>query len=168
MIEASRTKRGEGAKAAFAVEAGEVVRKFMTLWMPSRVVCPSEDAENAVVETLSNAAIERNVPVEVIELRPAPAERLEAVTERLAGWRGQPEKRGPACVHTLLILRGFDVFGDKQHEEPTYPFRSSFQFDEEFRWVFLGRDGERMRFLFNSYERPLYLAAMDITPEAWR
>lgn len=168
MIEASKTERGEDAMAVVAAQAHEVTRAFTTLWMPSRVVCPSEDAEEAVVGALSTAAIQRNVPVETIDLRPAPAERLEAVTARLAGWRGRPETRDPAFVHSLLILRGFDVFGDKEHEEPTYPFRSNFQFDEEFRWVFLGRSDERMRFLFSSYERPLYLAAVDITPEAWR
>ena len=168
MAEASGTERGEDAMAVAAEQAREVARKFTTLWMPSRVVCPSEDEEEAVVEALSTAAIQRGVPVETIDLRPAPAERLEAVTARLAGWRGRPETRDPTFVRSLLILRGFDVFGDEQHEEPTYPFRSNFQFDEEFRWVFLGRNGERMRFLFNSYERPLYLAAMDITPESWR
>ncbi|MEN1925042.1 hypothetical protein [Luteimonas qiangzhengi] len=168
MIDASKTEVGEDAMAVVVAQAHEVARGFTTLWMPSQVVCPSEIAEEAVVRALSTAALQRDVPFETIDLRPAPAERLEAVTARLAGWRGRPETRDPTFVRSLLILRGFDVFGDEQHEEPTYPFRSNFQFDEEFRWVFLGRNDERMRFLFSSYERPLYLAAMDITPEAWR
>ena len=59
-------------------------------------------------------------------------------------------------------------FGDDTHEGPTYPFRSQFQFDQKFLWLFIGRDASRMRFLFGSYRRPLYQAAGDITPEDWR
>ena len=68
----------------------------------------------------------------------------------------------------LLILRGFDVFGDDAHEAPTYAFRSEFQFDQKFLWLFIGRDAARMQFLFGTYRRPLYQAASDITPEEWR
>lgn len=158
----------EEANVTTAAHAGGVAQGFMRIWMPCRLVCPSDEAEDAVIEALSAGAKENNVPVEVIDVRPAPAERLEAVTARVTDWKGRPETRAPDFVPTLLILRGFDVFGDKQHEDPTYPFRSDFQFDEAFRWVFLGRDRKRMSFLFNSCERPLYHAAMDITPAAWR
>lgn len=80
--------------------------------------------------------------------------------------RGETADNGP--IPTLLILRGFDVFGDDTHDGPTYPFRSKFQFDRNFLWLFVGQDTSRMRFLFGSYRRPLYQAAGDITPEDWQ
>lgn len=149
----------------FNAQATELARIFMGLWMPSRIVCPSESAEIAVLEAFAVGAQANAVPVEVIDLRSEPAERLAALTARLADWNSGPT-HNPQATPTLLILQGFDVFGDKRHEEPTYPFRSKFQFDEFFRWVFVGRDPERMDFLFNSYDRPLYRAAIDITPAA--
>ena len=135
---------------------------------PARLICPSDEAEQAVVDAVTQAAASRGVPVDVIDLRPAPAERLDAVTARLDGWRSRAVDGNPDAMPTLLILRGFDVFGDDTHEGPTYPFRSQFQFDQKFLWLFIGRDASRMRFLFGSYRRPLYQAAGDITPEDWR
>jgi len=85
----------------------------------------------------------------------------------LDGWRSRAADDVPDVMPTLLILRGFDVFGDDAHEGPTYPFRSQFQFDRKFLWLFIGRDVSRMRFLFGSYRRPLYQAAGDITPKDW-
>ena len=134
---------------------------------PARLICPSDEAEQAVVDAMIQVAAARAIPVDVIDLRPSPAERLDAVTARLVGWKrvtGDGEPDAP----TLLILRGFDVFGDDTHDAPTYPFRSKFQFDRQFLWLFVGRDASRMRFLFASYRRLLYQAAGDITPEAWR
>ena len=135
---------------------------------PARLICPSDEAEQAVVDAVTQAAASRGVPVEIIDLRPAPAERLDAVTARLDGWRSRAVDGNPDAMPTLLILRGSDVFGDDPHEGPTYPFRSQFQFDQKFLWLFIGRDASRMRFLFGSYRRPLYQAAGDITPEDWR
>lgn len=126
---------------------------------PARLICPSDEAEQAVVDAVTQAAASRGVPVEIIDLRPAPAERLDAVTARLDGWRSRAVDGNPDAMPTLLILRGFDVFGDDTHEGPTYPFRSQFQFDQKFLWLFIGRDASRMRFLFGSYRRPLYQAA---------
>ncbi len=135
---------------------------------PARLVCPSEAAEQAVIDAVIEAARARGIPSEVVDLRPAPAERLAAVTARLDGWRSMALD-GP-CDHppTLLILRGFDVFGDDAQDGPTYPFRSQFQFDQKFLWLFIGRDWRRMAWLFGSYRRPLYDAAGDITPAEWR
>lgn len=135
---------------------------------PARLVCPSDEAEQAVVDAVTQAAAARGISVDVIDLRPAPAERLDAVTACLDGWGSGAVDREPGMTPTLLILRGFDVFGDDAHEGPTYPFRSEFQFDQKFLWLFIGRDASRMRFLFGSYRRPLYQAANDITPEDWR
>lgn len=134
---------------------------------PARMVCPTDEAEQAVIDAVTQAATDRSIPVEVIDLRPAPAERLDAVTARLDGWGGALS-HDASTVPTLLILSGFDVFGDEASESPTYPFRSDFQFDRKFLWLFIGRDPARMRFLFASYRRPLYQAAGDITPEDWR
>ena len=135
---------------------------------PARLVCPSDVAEQAVIDAVIQAATARGIPVEVIDLRPAPTERLDAVTARLDGWRSVALDGDPGMVPTLLILRGFDVFGDDDHDAPTYPFRSQFQFDRKFLWLFIGRDWERMWWLFGSYRRPLYQAAGDITPPVWR
>ena len=134
---------------------------------PARMVCPTDEAEQAVVDAVTQAATDHGIPVEVVDLRPAPAERLDAVTARLDGWGGAP-RNDASPAPTVLILRGFDVFGDEASDGPTYPFRSNFQFDHKFLWLFIGRDAARMRFLFGSYRRPLYRAAGDITPEDWR
>ena len=155
------------------VAAEQVARGFIhhlapAFRPPARLVCPSDEAEQAIVDVVTKAATVRGIPVEVIDLRPAPAECLDAVTARLDGWRSGSVDRDTDTLPTLLILRGFDVFGDDTHDGPTYPFRSEFQFDRKFLWLFIGRDASRMRFLFGSYRRPLYQAASDITPESWR
>lgn len=147
--------------------AGDFVHRLAPAFRPpARLVCPSDEAEQAIMEAVTRAAVARGIPVEVIDLRPAPAERLDAVTERLC--RSEIDAADDGSVPALLILCGFDVFGDDTHDGPTYPFRSEFQFDENFLWLFVGRDASRMRFLFGSHQRPLYHAAGDITPEDWR
>jgi hypothetical protein len=133
---------------------------------PARLACPSDKAEQTVVDVVTKAAAARGIPVEVIDLRSAPAERLDSITVRLRTSGGETADNGP--IPKLLVLRGFDVFGDDAHDAPTYPFRSAFQFDRKFLWLFVGQDRSRMRFLFGSHQRPLYQAASDITPEDWR
>ena len=162
------TSAGARTPEAIAVQvAGSFIHHLVPAFRPpARLVCPSDEAEQAVVDAVTQAAAARAIPVEVIDVRPAPAERLDAVTARLDGWRRGAVDREPGP--TLLILRGFDIFGDDTRDAPTYPFRSEFQFDRKFLWLFIGRDAARMRFLFGSYRRPLYLAASDITPEAWQ
>lgn len=162
----------EGGTRTLVAIAAQVAGSFLHHLVPSfrppaRLVCPSDEAEQAVVDAVTQAAIARGIPVDVIDLRPAPAERLDAVTARLGGWGSRTIDDTPDAMPMLLILRGFDVFGDDAHDGPTYPFRSEFQFDRKFLWLFIGRDASRMRFLFGSYRRPLYQAASDITPEDW-
>ncbi len=167
-------EHGDGARAAAGVRTVEVIAaQFASSFLhplapafrpPARLVCPSDEAEQAVVDAVTQAAAARGIPVDVIDLRPAPAERLDAVTARLDG----RESCAADSLPTLLILCGFDIFGDDTHDAPTYPFRSEFQFDRKFLWLFIGREASRMRFLFGSYRRPLYQAASDITPEDWR
>lgn len=67
-----------------------------------------------------------------------------------------------------MALDVFDLLEGAGHDAPTYPFRSAFQFDENFRWLFLGRVWHRLQRLFGSYRLPLYHAASDITPPLWR
>jgi len=155
---------------AIAEQFASNVINFLTpsFRSPTRLVCPSDEAEQAVINAVTRAAVARGIPVEVIDLRPAPAERLNAITERLDGWVSRAAHSDSDPMPTLLILRGFDAFGDDTHDEPTYPFRSRFQFDRKFLWLFLGRDTLRMRFLFDSHSRPLYRAAGEITPEDWQ
>ena len=133
---------------------------------PARLVCPSDEAEQAVVDAVTHAAAARRIRVDVIDVRPAPAERLDAITARLKTTESETTENGPMPV--LLMFLGFDVFGDETRDAPTYPFRSIFQFDRKFLWLFIGRDPVRMRFLFGNDRRPLYLAAVDITPRDWQ
>lgn len=147
--------------------AGDFIHRLAPAWRPpARLVCPSEEAEQAVVDAVTRAAAARGIPVEVIDVRPAPAERLDAITARLGTSEGETGDNG--LIPTLLILRGFDVFGDDIHDGPTYPFRCEFQFDGNFLWLFIGRNASRMDFLFCSYQRPLYQAAGNITPKDWQ
>lgn len=156
-------------KELLAARAAQVAETFMAFGMPSRVVCPSDEAKAALIAAISTRAKEASTALEVVEFGSEPVARLESVTRRLAGWQGRSSARwGENFVPTILVLSGFDVFGSKQSEAPVYPFRSTFQFDDEFRWFFLGSSRKRMDFLFNSYERPLYRAAMDLTPREWR
>lgn len=131
---------------------------------PAHLICPTDAAEEVVLQALKHEGAERKIPVEVIDLRQDAAARLNDVTARII--EGKTVK--PQEFLGMLILRRFDVFGDKKHEDPTYPFRSEFQHDQSFLWLFTGRDPDRMRFLFGSYSRPLYMAAGSITPEEWR
>lgn len=164
----ARTGTELGSLQAIAQQAAGVFIHRLTpvLRPPARLVCPSDEAEQAVVGAVATAAAARGIPVEVIDVRPAPAESLDAITARLVA--SVHETGESHCHPTLLILRGFDVFGDGTRDGPTYPFRSRFQFDQQFLWLFVGRDASRMRFLFGSHQRPLYRAAGDITPEDWR
>jgi hypothetical protein len=163
-----RAPEDDLAQVAAAVAQGFIHHLAPAFRPPTRLVCPSDRAEQALVDAVIEAATARGLPAEVIDLRPAPAERLAAVTARLDGWAGRPSHEGAPTGPTMLILRGFDVFGDDDHDAPTYLFRSEFQFDRKFLWLFIGRDWRRMWWLFGSYRRPLYQAAADITPPAWR
>ncbi len=154
------------AEIAATVAQGFVHHLAPAFRPPARLICPSDAAEQAVIEAVIQVATAREIPCEAIDLRPAPAERLAAVTARLDGWDGDSSQ--DTSQTTVLMLRGFDVFGDDDHDAPTYPFRSQFQFDRKFLWLFIGRDWRRMQWLFGSYRRPLYHAAGDITPAEWR
>jgi len=146
--------------------AGEYVhRLFPAFRSPAYLACPDETTENAAIAAIATAASVKGVSTEVIDLRPAPAERLDGVTDRLHGFHG-PDSGGAGA--TLLVLTGFDLLEGEQNEAPTYPFRSQFQFDQEHLWLFVGRDWGRLRRLFNSYSLPLYRAASSCTLEEWR
>ena len=147
---------------------GFIHRLTPLLGTPTRVVCPSDEAEQVVIVAMTQAAAAQGMPSEVIDLRPAPAERLDAITARMDGLKGRATDNDHQPVQRLLILLGFDVFGDDTQDAPIYPFRSYFQFDRKFLWLFVGRDASRMQYLFDSYRRPLYDAAGDITPAEWR
>lgn len=149
--------------------AGRFINRLTPLLgTPARLICPSDEAEQALIVAMTQAADAQGMPSEVIDLRPAPAERLDAITARLDGWQSGAASSNDQTAQRLLILLGFDAFGDDTQDAPTYPFRSNFQFDRKFLWLFAGRDASRMRFLFESYRRPLYGAAGDITPDDWQ
>jgi len=142
-----------------------VHRLFPAFRSPAYLACPDESTESAAIAAIATAASAKGVSTEVIDLRPAPAERLNGVTDRLHGFHG-PASEG--ADPTLLVLTGFDLLEGEQNEAPTYPFRSQLQFDQEHLWLFVGRDWKRLRRLFNSYSLPLYSAASSCTPEEWR
>ena len=153
---------------AARLAGGFIHRLTPLLGTPTRVICPSDEAEQALIVAMTQAADAQGMTSEVIDLRPAPAERLDAITARLDDWQSVAANSNDQTAQRLLILLGFDAFGDDTHEGPTYPFRSKFQFDRKFLWLFVGRDASRMRFLFDSHRRPLYGAAGDITPDDWK
>jgi hypothetical protein len=149
------------------VTAEYVHRLFPEFRMPAFVSCPDDTCAQALLAAITGAANAKGVDTEVIDLRPAPAERLGGVTERLCDIPGRPagEERPP---RRLLALVGFDLLEGKENEAPTYPFRSKFQFDRDYVWLFVGLDWQRLRRLFGTYRLPLYSAASDLTPEPWR
>lgn len=144
-----------------------VHRLFPGFRSPAYLACPDDNVEDAVVAAIAEAAASKGVRTEVVDLRPAPAERLDGVTARLHGFGGHESSSAESGV-TLLVLRGFDLLEGPRNDAPTYPFRSKFQFDQEHRWLFVGRDWQRLRRLFNSYSLPLYQAASSCTLEEWR
>ena len=157
---------GGSAKLAAEVAKGFIHHLAPSFRPPARLITPTEETELAVIDAVVREAANRGIPTEIIDLRPAPAKLLDQVTGRLEEVR--PGAQSSVEMPTLLILRGFDVFGDQHHSAPTHPFRSKFQFDRSHLWLFLGRDAPRMRWLFASYDRPLYNSTMDITPKSWR
>lgn len=97
-------------------------------------MCPSKEAEPAVLEVVNRAALTGRF-------------QLKSWTLRLV----QSSTRAP--LHRDLI--GLDAFGDHRPEGPTYPIRSEFQFDEKLLWLFMGRDEARMKYKFECYRLPL-------------
>jgi len=135
------------------IAADFVHHMFPSFRIPGFLTCPDDLCAQAVLAAVERAAIAKGVSMEVIDLRPAPAELLDAVTQRLCGFEGQ-RVRNQAPAVQVLALDGFDLLEGPSHDGPTYPFRSQFQFDEDFRWLFLGRDWRRLRRLFGSYRLP--------------
>lgn len=140
---------------------------FPSFRMPAFVACPNDCCAQAVLSAITLAAGRNGVATEVIDLRPAPAELLDGVTQRLCGFYGRSEGE-EAPPRRVLALDGFDLLEGPENDAPTYPFRSEFQFDEDYLWLFLGRDWRRLRRMFGSYRLPLYHAASDITPVPWK
>src|SRR5690606_26100671 len=100
------------AEIASTVAQGFVHHLAPAFRPPARLVCPSDAAEQAVIDAVLQVATARGMLCEVIDLRPAPAERLAAVTARLDGWDGESSQDASPTMPTVLLLRGFDVFGD--------------------------------------------------------
>ena len=133
---------------------------------PAYLACPDDACAQAVLRAVGPVSAANGVPMEVIDLRPAPAERLSGVTARLAGIDGVRHRLEAPPIR-LLVLEGFDRMEGPDNDAPTYPFRSWFQFDQDHLWLFLGRDWHRLSRLFVRYRLPLYHAATDLTPARW-
>ena len=140
---------------------------FPSFRMPAFLACPDDQCAKAVFAGIARAAGARGVATEVIDLSQAPAQILDGVTKRLCGFEGRSEWEEAPAV-SVLVLDGFDRLEGAGHDGPIYPFRSKFQFDQDFLWLFIGRDWHRLRKLFGNYSLPLYHAASDLTPEPWR
>jgi hypothetical protein len=140
---------------------------FPSFHTPAFLACPDDQSAKAVLAAITRAAGARGVAMEVIDLRPAPAQLIDAVTKRLCESGNRRERKEAPAVR-VLVLDGFDLLEGAGHDGPTYPFRSEFQFDQDFRWLFMGRDWCRLRRMFGTYRLPLFHAASDITPELWR
>lgn len=56
--------------------AGDFIHRLAPAFRPpARLVCPSDEAEQDTVDAVTQAAIARGIPVEVIDVRPEPADR---------------------------------------------------------------------------------------------
>lgn len=148
-----------------SVIARFVHRLFPSYVNPAFVACPP-DCTKAFLGALAHTVADRGVQTEVIDLRPSPATTLGQVTDRIYLSNRQSDE--PACPRSLVVLLGFDLLEGHDREEPIYPFRSEFQFDERHLWLFLGHDRSRLARLFHNRKLPLYLAAGDLTPQEWR
>src|SRR5690606_32167385 len=89
-----------------------VHRLFPAFRSPAYLACPDESTESAAIAAIATAASAKGVSTEVIDLRPAPAERLNGVTDRLHGFHG-PASEG--AEPTLLVLTGFDLLEGEQN-----------------------------------------------------
>lgn len=148
------------------VAARFVHRLFSSLCRPAYLACPDDACAELCQRTIAKAAKERMIETEIVDLQPAPAARLDAITARLRDVNDRtPYERPPR--RTLLILDHFDLLEGRRNEAPTFPFRSRFQFDEAHLWLFMGRDVNRLRRMFGNHSLPLYAAASNITPDPW-
>lgn len=143
-----------------------VHRLFPEFRLPAYLACPDDECADLCRSTISLAAKKRKVKTEVVDLKPAPAVRLNAITVRLRDINDRTND-GKQPWPTLLILDGFDLLEGSNNDPPIYPFRSRFQFDREHLWLFMGRDMQRLRRMFGDRRLPLYHAASNITPESW-
>ena len=157
----------ERERLAEQLAAEFVHHLFPSFRMPGFLACPDDLSAQSVLAAIMRAAGSRGVAMEVVDLRPAPAELLNGVTQRLREFHNV-RKPKPASPIRILALDGFDLLEGPDNEGPTYPFRSKFQFDEDYRWLFLGRDWHRLQRMFGSYRLPLYHAATDLTPALWQ
>ena len=144
-----------------------VHRLFPSLRSPAYLACPDDKSAERCRAAIAAAAKKRKVKTELVDLRPAPAARLDSITARLRDIDDRTNDRKHPWP-TLLILDGFDLLEGSKNDSPTFPFRSRFQFDREHLWLFMGRDLKRLRKMFGDHRLPLYLAASNITPEPWR
>ena len=144
-----------------------VHRLFPSYRDPSFLACPNDEIATITLDAITRAAKSKGVTSEIIDLRPAPADLLNGVTARLHDLDASRHGVAPHC-RRLLVLEGFDRLEGRNHDEPTYPFRSKFQFDARYLWLFVGRDWRRLSRMFHDRRLPLYHAASDITPEPWR
>lgn len=160
---------GQSNLEALASQVREafVHRLFPSYGAPSFLACPDDASAAVVLEGITRAAERKGVTSEVIDLRSAPADVLNAVTSRLHDscfLRRNPAPRR----RRLLVLEGFDRLEGRNCDEPTYQFRAKFQFDSHYIWLFVGRDWRRLSRMFYDRRLPLYRAASDVTPKPWR
>src|SRR6185437_16649682 len=137
---ASRSDRQSNFEAlASQVTETFVHRLFPSYRDPSFLACPDDEIAAITLDAVTRAAKSKGVTSEIIDLRPAPADVLHGVTARLHEFnflrRAVPPRR-----RRLLVLEGFDRLEGRNRDEPTYQFRSKFQFDVQYLWLFVGRD----------------------------
>ena len=144
-----------------------VHRLFPSYRDPSFLACPDDEIAAITLNALTRAAESKGVTSEIIDLRPAPADLLNGVTARLRDFDVSRRGVAPHC-RRLLVLEGFDRLEGRNRDEPTYQFRSKFQFDVQHLWLFVGRDWRRLSRMFHDRRLLLYHAASDVTPEHWR
>lgn len=143
-------------------------RHFLDLVDACHLSYPEPSMDGDVLAALDSALGPSHQSLEVVDLRPDPAERLNQVTERLLPAGARLGTSAKAQKLAAMVLVGFDRLEGEENFTVTAAFRTRFQHDLAHRWVFLGEDRARLSRMFQSYAEPLYGASMDVTPLAWR
>jgi len=126
---ASRSDRQPNLEAVVnQVTETFVHRLFPSYRDPSFLACPDDEIAAITLNAVTRAAESKGVTSEIIDLRPAPADLLNGVTARLRDFDTSRRGVTPHC-RRLLVLEGFDRLEGRNRDEPTYQFRSKFQFD---------------------------------------
>jgi len=136
VVMSSRSDQQSNLEAVANQVTGTFVhRLFPSYRDPLFLACPDDEIAAITLDAVTRPAESKGVTSEIIDLRPSPADVLNGVTARLRDF--DVSQRSVAPHHRrLLILEGFDRLEGRSRDESTYQFRSMFQFDMQYLWLF--------------------------------